>query len=167
MAAPYVYPGAPDDIRGIIAAYEGQIAELGSLVRGMSPEQLRARPVAGRWSTLELLCHLADCEQVMADRIKRAASMKNALLMGFDETRYASELAYADREPAEELELIRLTRRQAARIMRHLKGDAWQQTAVHSERGLFTLKELAQYPIGHMSHHLPFLKEKRVAMGLK
>ncbi len=167
MATAYVYPGAPDDIPGIIAAYENQIVELESLVHGMSPEQLRSRPVPGRWSTLELLCHLADCEQVMADRIKRAASMKNALLMGFDETRYTSELAYTDREPAEELELIRLTRRQAARIMRHLKADAWQQTAVHSERGLFTLRELTQYPIGHMAHHLAFMKEKRVAMGLK
>jgi uncharacterized protein (TIGR00369 family) len=30
------------------------------------------RPVAGKWSTLELVCHIADCEQFFASRIKRS-----------------------------------------------------------------------------------------------
>ena len=38
-------------------------------VAGMSQEQLVARPIPGKWSTLEVICHLADFEIVGADRI--------------------------------------------------------------------------------------------------
>ena len=37
----------------------------------MTQEQLIARPIPGKWSTLEVVCHLADFEIVYADRIKR------------------------------------------------------------------------------------------------
>ena len=40
-------------------------------VAGMSRDQLLARPIPGKWSTLEVICHLADFEIVGADRIKR------------------------------------------------------------------------------------------------
>jgi hypothetical protein len=41
----------------------------------MTGEQLRSRLVAGRRSTLEVVCHVADCEQFFADRIKRTVAM--------------------------------------------------------------------------------------------
>ena len=47
-------------------------------VAGMSPEQLLARPVRGKWSTLEVICHLADFEIVYADRIKRVIAEQHA-----------------------------------------------------------------------------------------
>ena len=37
-------------------------------VKGMSREHLTARPVPGKWSTLEVVCHIADFEPVLADR---------------------------------------------------------------------------------------------------
>src|SRR2546423_244638 len=37
-------------------------------VEGMDAAQLRASPVAGRWSTLEVVCHLADTEALYAER---------------------------------------------------------------------------------------------------
>ena len=40
-------------------------------VAGMTNEQFLARPIPGKWSTLEVICHLADFEIVGADRIKR------------------------------------------------------------------------------------------------
>ena len=39
-------------------------------VAGLSTEQVRARPVPGKWSTLEVVCHLADFEPIYADRMK-------------------------------------------------------------------------------------------------
>ena len=37
-------------------------------VAGMSREQLLARPIPGKWSTHEVVCHLADCEILYADK---------------------------------------------------------------------------------------------------
>ncbi len=164
MAA--AYPGAPESIPDIISAYEKQIEELEAAVRDMTPDQFRARPVLGKWTTLELLCHIADSEQVLADRLKRAIAQPNTLMMAYDESRYVTELAYDRRSPSEELALIRATRMQMLRILRALPADAWTRAAVHSERGLNTVKDLAQTAVGHTKHHLPFLLEKRKALGL-
>lgn len=46
----------------LIAAYEQGIADLRSAVAGMSSEQVLARPVPGKWSTVECVGHLADTE---------------------------------------------------------------------------------------------------------
>lgn len=164
MAA--AYPGAPDTIPEILAVYERQILDVESLIAGMSLEQYRARPVHGKWSTLELLCHLADSEQVWADRIKRTIALPNALLLAYDEMLYVSALAYEQREPAEEAAVIRATRVQTARILRSIAQDAWERKAVHSERGITSVRDIVRTAIGHTYHHLPFLVAKRAAMGL-
>jgi hypothetical protein len=48
--------------QALISAYESGPRRLRDAVAGLNPAQLRARPVEGRWSALEVVCHLADCE---------------------------------------------------------------------------------------------------------
>ena len=69
-------------VADLIAAYEQGVEELRSAVAGMTVAQLCSRPVAGKWSTLEVVCHLADCEQFFADRMKRTVAMERPLLLG-------------------------------------------------------------------------------------
>ena len=64
----------------------------------MTREQLLARPIAGKWSTLEVVCHLADFDPILADRMKRIIAEDRPQLIGADENRYAARLAYADRD---------------------------------------------------------------------
>jgi hypothetical protein len=44
----------------------------------MDRSQLLARPIPRKWSTLEVVCHLADFEIVYADRIKRVIAENEA-----------------------------------------------------------------------------------------
>src|SRR5690349_4742940 len=97
-------PGtAPADL---IAAYEAGAALLRASIAGMSGEELRLRPVAGKWSSLEVVCHVGDCEQFFADRLKRALAMDRPLLLGADGWRYPEAVRYHDRDVEEELELV-------------------------------------------------------------
>ena len=160
------YPSASEIVPELIAAYEGGTDDLAASIKGMSNEQLKARPVPGRWSTLEVLCHLSDSEIVMVDRIKRAIAMEKPLLIGYDESRYAAALAYDRRDAAEELATIRAARNQMSRILRSMVADAWERPAVHNERGLLTMKQLVQLSVGHLVHHMKFINEKRRALGL-
>lgn len=161
-----MYPRAPDNVGELLEAYEHGLDDLDAALRGMSAEQLRARPVAGKWSTLEVVGHLCDSEQVYADRTKRAIAMERPLLIGYDETLFAARLNYHARDAAEEAALMRLVRKQMLRTLRTLPADAWERPAVHSERGLLTVKQLVQSAVGHLRHHLPFILEKRRALGL-
>jgi uncharacterized damage-inducible protein DinB len=135
-------------------------------VRGMSPEQMLARPVADKWSTLEVLCHLADFEPIYADRMKRVIAEDRPQLLAADEKHFATALAYQERDGEEELVLIEHTRSQMARILRTLSEGALQRRGVHSESGPITLEQLLDYAIRHIRHHVSFIHEKRRALGL-
>jgi hypothetical protein len=135
-------------------------------IAGLSPEQLRARPVPGKWSTLEVVCHIADFEPVLADRMKRIIALDRPPLVGADENRYAAALAYHDRDLEEELALIEHTRRQMARILRKLPAEALARVGVHSERGPRTLVQLLTGATAHIPHHIKFIQEKRQALAL-
>ena len=150
----------------LIAAYEDGSQRLRDALAGLSPDQLRARPVEGRWSTLEVVCHISDCEQFFADRMKRTIAMDRPLLLGADGSRYPGPLHYHDRDVTEEIELFAVTRRQMARILRLLDDGAWSRTAVHSETGLVTLRQLVLHAVRHLEHHLGFVAEKRRALGV-
>ena len=111
-----------------------------------------------------MVCHVADCEQFFADRMKRTVAMDRPLLLGADGFRYPEPLRYQEHDLAEELDLVALTRRQMARTLKLVAADAWQRTAVHSETGLVTLRQLLLHAINHLRHHLRYVSEKRAAM---
>jgi hypothetical protein len=148
-------------------AYLKGAADLRAAVTGMTREQLVARPVPGRWSTLEVLCHLADFEAVFAERMKRIIALGPApLLVAADEKLFTKELRYHDRDADEELALVDATRGQMARILRRLTPEQLQLTGVHSEAGLVTLEQVIQKATDHLQHHLSFVPEKRKALGI-
>jgi uncharacterized damage-inducible protein DinB len=170
MAVPYEVSHAQRDNESLtpadlIAAYERGIDELRAAVAGLTPDQLRSRPIAGKWSSLEVVCHLADCEQFFADRMKRTLGMDRPLLVGADGFRYPEPLAYQQHDLEEELALVAITRRQMARTLRLAPPEAWQRTAVHTETGLVTLRQLLLHAINHVQHHLKFVAEKRATLS--
>jgi uncharacterized damage-inducible protein DinB len=123
--------------------------------------------VSGKWSILEVVCHLADSDQAWAHRIKRVIAEENPLLIGYDESRFAAALGYHDRDVMQELEFSERTRRQLAQIVRGLKPEALARCGIHSESGRLNLEQMLQIEIAHVEHHLTFLVEKRRALGLE
>jgi hypothetical protein len=150
----------------LIDAYLAGPPALRQAVRGLSAEQFRARPVPGKWSTLEVVCHLADFDPILADRMKRVIAEDRPTLLGADENRFAAALAYHDRDPEEELTIIERTRSQMGRILRELPAEAWARVGVHNERGPRTLEELLTIATKHIPHHVQFVLDKRRALGL-
>ena len=139
-------------------------------VHGMSREQLLARPVAGKWSTLEVVCHLADFEPIYADRMKRVIATDRPLLLSACREAFARSLAYHGRHIGEELALIDVTRRQMARILRGLPEDAWDRVGLYRHEGheeLRSLRRLLEMITGHIPHHAAFIAEKRRALGIE
>jgi hypothetical protein len=153
-------------LRQAADAYLAGPAALRAAVAGLSGDQLLARPVPGKWSTLEVVCHLADFEPILADRMKRVIAFDRPQLLAADENGFARTLAYHDRDLEEELAVVETTRRQMARILRALPESAAERIGTHSERGPKTLMELLTGATGHIAHHLPFVTAKRQALGL-
>jgi uncharacterized damage-inducible protein DinB len=150
----------------MIEAYLEGPRALRKAVAGMSREQSQARPVAGKWSTLEVVCHLADFDPILADRMKRIIAEDKPQLLGADEKHFAAALAYHQRDVEEELTIIEKTRSQLARILRTLPAEALERVGVHNERGPITLERMLTITTNHIPHHVKFIQEKRQALGL-
>src|SRR5437667_12437326 len=111
-------------------------------VRGMTREQVLARPVPGKWSTLEVVCHIADFEIVGADRIKRVIAEDQPTLPDGDEKLFAARLKYEQRDLEEELQLISAIRAEVARILRTLADTDFVRIGNHTAAGPLTLEQL-------------------------
>ena len=124
----------------------------------------------GKWSTLEVVCHLSDFEPVYADRMKRVIAEDRPVFMSADEQRYAASLAYQDRDLEEELSLIEHTRNQLARILRKLPTEVLERAGTYRHEGQDeprTLERLLTTITNHIPHHAKFIREKRGALGLR
>ena len=151
----------------LIEAYLDGPKKLRQAVAGMSREQLLARPIPGKWSTLECIAHITDFDPIYADRMKRVIAEDMPTLLGADEEKFAAALCYQDRDLQEELAIIETTHSQLARILRKLPDSALQRVGNHNERGPLTLEKLLKGQTDHILHHLKFILEKRTALGLK
>lgn len=155
-------PSSPPAVDAFLAATDA----LRRVVAGMSREQLEARPVAGKWSTLEVVGHLVDSEQAWCHRMKRTVAEDRPLLIGYDESKFTARLNYHAGDLEEELNLLDAMRRQIARVLRNLSEADWSRTGVHNERGLMTLEEMVAVETEHVLHHVRTIQEKRRALGL-
>ncbi|MHB1451797.1 MAG: DinB family protein [Coriobacteriia bacterium] len=156
--------GAP--VGELIARYRSGLVLLNQALQDLDDAQLNARPVPGKLSTREVLAHTADCEQFYADRMKRTIAMDRPLLLGADGWLYSEALHYQNRDVQLDLKLIETTRAQMAHDLEALDSEAWSRTAIHSETGLVTLRQLLLHAIRHLEWHIETILEKRAAMGL-
>lgn len=153
-------------VQELIDSYAAGPKTLRDSVSGLTREQLVARPIAGKWSTLEVVCHIADFEPVFSHRMKRIIAEEKPTLMVADENRFVTALHYHERDVEEELNLIAVIRSQCARILRKLPETAFARIGVHSERGPRTLEQILMSAVNHIPNHVKFVREKRAALGV-
>lgn len=148
----------------LIDEYLAGPKKLRDAIAGMTAEQIDAAPVPGKWSTRQIICHIADFEPVYADRMKRALVESEPTVFGGDPDTFAARLAYEQRDIEEELQMIESVRRHMARILRTLNADDFQRTVNHAASGPLTVEQLLTNITNHIPHHITFIEEKRTAM---
>ena len=100
-------------------------------VAGMTADQLDAKPVPGKWSTRQVVCHIADCEIVYAARMTWVIVEDHPPMLNLVPDTFAAGLAYDQRDVEEELQLIEATRAHMGRILRALDPGQFQRTGYH------------------------------------
>jgi uncharacterized damage-inducible protein DinB len=153
-------------IAELIAAYRNGASVLREAVDGLDAESLRTRPIAGKMSSLEVLCHIVDSDQFMCDRMKRTIATDKPLLMGVESADYPAPLSYHERDLELDLRLLEAQREQMAADLDRLAPEARERLAVHSENGLMTLYDSLVHAVEHLEDHVLTIAEKRHAMGL-
>ncbi|ADB17200.1 conserved hypothetical protein [Pirellula staleyi DSM 6068] len=148
----------------LIDRYAAGPERLRELVIDLTPDELRARPIAGKWSTLEVVAHIADFEPIFLDRMKRVIAEEESPIRSGDENLFFQRLKYEHRQLACELALIEACRAHAVTILRNITDADFAREGIHSELGRVSLQGLLEKVTGHIEHHLPFIEEKRRAL---
>lgn len=147
--------------RALIKRYREGADALARGIAGLSQDQLLSHPVPGTWSIQEIVLHMADCDQIDAERMKRTIAEERPTLVAFDESAFARRLHYQEQDATQAAELFRLNRLMLVAVLKRLTEDDFARVGIHSERGPVTLAEQLKTHTEHLEHHLKFLHEKR------
>ena len=148
----------------LIDEYLAGPQRLRDAIAGMTPEQINDAPVPGKWSTRQVVCHIADFEPVYADRMKHVIAEDQPAFAGGFHQQFAEHLAYDQRDIEEELTLIAVVRNQMARILRTLPPEAFERTGIHSVEGPMTLRTLLERITNHIPHYTKFIEDRRAVL---
>jgi uncharacterized damage-inducible protein DinB len=149
-----------------VESYLAGPANLRAAVAGLGLGQVVARPIPGRWSVLEVVCHLADTDANIAHRLKRVLSEDRPTFDRVQPDLMRAALAYHSRDIEEELAYFDLGRRQIASILKASPPEAWERVGIVGDRGDKTVRQMVNGAIEHLAHHLKFIVEKRHALGI-
>ncbi len=144
----------------LIKSYSGGAKRVRDVLRAAAAVDLDARPVEGKWSIREVVCHLADSEIVYADRMKRVIAEDNPTFFEADPNLFGPALHCQKRPLDGELNLIEAIRAHMLPILQACNANDFQRTGVHSLDGPLTLQTLLQRITDHIPHHVAFIEEK-------
>ena len=134
-------------------------------IAGLSPAQFRQQEAPGKWSIAAVLQHLADSDVVWAWRMRLILAQDRPPLTGYDQDLWAERLHYADADPEEALETLRVLRRGNLALIARATPDDLKRVGVHAERGEESAGYLCGLYAGHDLLHLRQLDRIRRAVA--
>jgi hypothetical protein len=127
---------------------------LRALVTGRTREALAWTPDPARWSTVQILAHLADSEIVSAWRIRSILASDGVGLQPFDQDAWAAAFRYADTDPFESVQSFEANRAATLSLLRRVDPALHANHGLHQERGKETIHHLFKLYAGHDRNHL-------------
>jgi hypothetical protein len=133
---------------------EGLLPGLRASLEGIDPADLRRPEAPGKWSVLDVVCHLADSELIYGYRLRMIVAEDEPALVGYDQDRWAERLHHDVRDLDLELERLESLRRSNLGFLRSLKDAEWDRVGRHSERGDESVRRVFEMLAAHDLVHL-------------
>lgn len=114
----------------------------------------REKIAADRFSLLEMVCHLADFEDVVLDRMRAAKKTDGVTVPDWDEGAQAQAKKYAARDLHRELEVFASRRRDTVTFLEELSDEEADRAFTKEGLGRMTIREYLAVVSGHDLVHL-------------
>jgi hypothetical protein len=118
-------------------------------LRGLSESTLRRPEKPGKWSTIEVIQHLADSDLVAGFRTRMILTEDRPALQGYDQDRWAGEFRYREVGLALALNQLRSLRAANLHLWERLTAAQLERVGMHSERGPETAGHLLRLMAAH------------------
>ena len=137
--------------------------KLSKLIKAKTPAKLRQRPAPDKWSTAEILAHLADAEIVVSWRMRSILGAPGTPIQAYDQDAWAAAGQYQKRDPRKSLEHFRLLRETNLSLLKTLTPEQWKHHGLHSERGEESIERIVLMMAGHDLNHLEQIEKLLLA----
>jgi hypothetical protein len=137
-----------------LAKLEELPQRLAMLLNAFSADAVRRAPQPGKWSAVEIACHLRDIDRIYAERVTKAAFSDKPAWWMADNTRVSEKLGYRDADVVSVLKEHRRRRGELVSLLRAIPPAAWKRTGLHPKRGELSIEQLAEVIVGHDQSHL-------------
>jgi hypothetical protein len=146
---PYASFLGPRDPRQVIASTPSRLREL---LDSLGMDGALKPPAPGKWSTREILCHLADCEIVFAFRLRQTLAEPHHVIQPFDQDLWARNYAAYDARSA--LAVFTAVRDFNVKLIASLPPGDFSKPVSHPERGAMTFQTIVETIGGHDLNHI-------------
>lgn len=144
---------ATNEIELLLNRLAATPARLSSALNELDEAALHSSPSQDGWSAAAILAHLRASDDILAHRLYAILVRDNPPLIALDERRWAEVAGYAQADPQASLRTFALRRAELVAMLRRAPADAWQRTAIHEERGAFTLLAAVTHLVRHEEEH--------------
>jgi len=145
------YLGPRDPMR-VLAATPRRLV---GLIEGQRRPVLARRPAPGKWSTVEIVAHLADAELAFGWRLRSMIASPGVSLAWWDEHLWSEKCVYARLPVRESIATFSALRSSNLALLRRVP-QAVQAAAygVHDKRGRQSVREFVVMEAAHDLNHL-------------
>jgi hypothetical protein len=140
----------------LIGGLRSSPARLRAALKGLPKAVASWTPSPGKWSILEIVCHLRDMERdAYLERYRRIVAEERPQLPDVDGDRYALEKDYRSQKLADALREWTRLRRETLKLLGSLKRDQWARTGVHETAGPLSMADLLRrHAVGNDEAHI-------------
>lgn len=129
---------------------------LKAALKGLPRKVLLFTPAPGKWSILEILCHMRDMErEAYIERYTRILSEDEPRLPDVNGEALAITRAYRLQKPTDVVREWLALRRQTLQLLRKTGKAQWARAGVHETAGRLTMEDLIRrHAVGNDEAHL-------------
>ena len=150
----------------LVDQYKDGYRAVADALKGATDAELDAHPAPGKWSSREIVHHLADSEMTSAIRLRLLLAENRPHILGYDQDEFARRLYY-DRPAEASLEAFKAARRTTADILDRMSEAEWQREGTHSEVGRYTVETWLDIYAAHAHGHAEQILVARAAARKK
>ena len=144
-----------EPLEALMRSYE----ELEDFFPRVTPENLNFRYAPEKWSVIEVLVHLMDCEVIFTNRALQIARGEQKPLPGFDQDEYVHSSSAQNMTLDQIRSCMRSARNLAVDLFRTFDEATLARKGVANNNDL-TVNSVAFIIAGHQKHHLEILKNR-------
>ena len=147
----------------MIAKYKDGYRQVQEALQGITGDELDFRRAPDKWSSREIVHHLADSEMTSAIRLRRLLVEQNPQIQGYDQEEFARVLHYQKRPIEPPLAALEGARSSTAQLLELMSEEDWRRAGVHSESGAYSAEAWLKIYAGHAHGHADQIRANRTA----